>query len=900
MRRLSKIIYRIPLIVGCLFLAWVMVLLTKDTAVPYLVQEFDLTEAEVAFSWETDGGFNGADGDGVPALMNGFIDAYNICGYYDYELFYLETGNVTAQDIRAGYVVLFLIFTLILTVPVMIGGIRSKKKISFYEVFHCYFISGLFLGMILLVGKTPSYRSVMLLVVGWVYMNLAKSCLEIKEQRSLQGFLKRFPKSLFFCYIGILCILLAMPVFMPDETLPEANMETKNAIFAKLQEINLVTSQYEENLKKNIENQQKKEEENKEEQNKEENKEQLNKQDSVVRDDSENNILKNQNNYEEDDENPRDENEDDENENTVNNDNGNESNITDVDENGLDESGANDNGLGFGGSETEGIGLGFGGSETDGIGLGIGGSGIGGGGISGGRTDRTGNLQLQGKTILTVYSDFNPGRNIYIRLFYAEEYEDKRWKKVDDGEDIPVFYSLQTSWSAGNTKTAESTEDAAAAKSTEDTEAVEGILQLEYGTANSETTLNKTDPNRILVSSSRAFDEYYGEVEDYFSGDCKVVPTDLQKVLENEFPQMFGLGADAFSREEAIQEIEQLLEERAYYTLSPGKVPAGEDFITWFLTEKKCGYCMHFASAGVMMLRQAGISSRYAEGYVVPASAWKQGENGIWYAEVMDKNAHAWAEVYIDSAGSSAEEDWDDTDSGNGYSGDGNFGDGYWKPVEMTPAYDGELAGSFAGQSDQYVGRLVIPAVIIKIVKWILKAVFTVILAALGVFLYQKGLSWYEYRMLHTGSRNRDVRNMMRLLLNKSARSNKEVKRVLEKGNLTREEFTETISDLITESEEDETAAANMKKWFAQLSNYGYQASFGKVISRQQRMEALCLYGKLKHELFQKKKRNWLQLFRRKKETDFSYSEEKKETGCSYSEEKKETDCSYLETERLD
>ena len=864
MKRLSKIMYRIPLIVGCLFLAWVMVLLTEDTAVPYLVQEFDLTEAEAAFSWGTDGWFHGAAGDGVPALMNGFIDAYNVCGYYDQELFYLETGNVTAQDIRAGYVVLFLIFALILTLPVMVGAIGSKKKISFYEIVHCYLISGLFLGMILLVGKTPSYRSVMLLVIGWVYMNLAKSCLEIKEQQSLQGFFKRFPKGLVFCYIGILCILLTMPVFMPDETLPEANMETKNAIFAKLQEINLVTSQYEENLKKNIENQQKKEEE-----------------------DSENNILKNQNNYEEDDENPRDENEDDENENTVNNNNGNESNINDVDENGISGSGADEiglgesgangnglgfdgsetdgNGLGFGGSETDGIGLGIGGSETDGIGLGIGGSGIGGGGISGGRTDRTGNLQLQGKTILTVYSDFNPGRNIYIRLFYAEKYEDNRWKKVDDGEDVPVFYSLQSSWSAGNTKTAEDAEDAAVAEGTENTEAAERILQLEYKTANSEASLNETDLNRILVSSSRAFDERYGEAADYFREDCKIVPADLQKVLENEFPQMFGMGADAFSREEAIQEIERLLEERAYYTLSPGKVPAGEDFIHWFLTEKKCGYCMHFASAGVMMLRQAGISSRYAEGYVVPASAWKQGENGIWYAEVMDKNAHAWAEVYIDSAGSFAAEDWDDTDSGNGYSDNGYSGDGYWKPVEMTPAYDGELAGSFAGQSDQYVGRLVIPAVIIKVVKWILTAVFAVILAALGVFLYQKGLSWYEYRMLHTGSRNQDVRNMIRLLLNKSARSNKEVKRVLEKGNLTREEFTETISDLITESEEDEKAAANIKKWFAQLSNYGYQASFGKVISRQQRMEALCLYGKLKHGLFQKKK----------------------ETGCSYSEEKK-------------
>lgn len=101
------------------------------------------------------------------------------------------------------------------------------------------------------------------------------------------------------------------------------------------------------------------------------------------------------------------------------------------------------------------------------------------------------------------------------------------------------------------------------------------------------------------------------------------------------------------------REIEYLLFARCAYTLSPDPLPPGEDAAEFFLTESRRGYCVHFATAGVVLLRALGIPARYAEGYVAPV------QNGEW-VDVPDRNAHAWVELYLSGCG--------------------------WFPMEMTPA----------------------------------------------------------------------------------------------------------------------------------------------------------------------------------------------------------------------
>lgn len=96
------------------------------------------------------------------------------------------------------------------------------------------------------------------------------------------------------------------------------------------------------------------------------------------------------------------------------------------------------------------------------------------------------------------------------------------------------------------------------------------------------------------------------------------------------------------------------------YDTAPGRTPAGADFVEHFLYESRRGYCMHFASAAVLMFRAMGVPARYVEGYVVRPEDY-QGHQ----ADIYDRNAHAWPEIYLEPYG--------------------------WVPVEVTPGADGAL-----------------------------------------------------------------------------------------------------------------------------------------------------------------------------------------------------------------
>ena len=108
--------------------------------------------------------------------------------------------------------------------------------------------------------------------------------------------------------------------------------------------------------------------------------------------------------------------------------------------------------------------------------------------------------------------------------------------------------------------------------------------------------------------------------------------------------------------------VAEYLDQIAEYDPDTPATPEGEDYVSYFLTESRRGYCMHFASAATLMLRTLGMPARYVVGYVadVPASG---------HVNVPDSAAHAWVEIYLDGYG--------------------------WEPVEVTPAY----AGSAPGQS---------------------------------------------------------------------------------------------------------------------------------------------------------------------------------------------------------
>lgn len=143
-----------------------------------------------------------------------------------------------------------------------------------------------------------------------------------------------------------------------------------------------------------------------------------------------------------------------------------------------------------------------------------------------------------------------------------------------------------------------------------------------------------------------ALNQYVREIEETY-GITRI--TDVDPDYETNFNRLTTAAV-----------VRSILSEKASYNLYLDSIPAGTDTIQYFLETGHEGYCMHFASAGVLLLQELGVPARYASGYIVKASSFYR-EDGQFTAEVADRNAHAWAEIYLE-----------------------NYG---WVPYEMTPGY---------------------------------------------------------------------------------------------------------------------------------------------------------------------------------------------------------------------
>lgn len=165
-----------------------------------------------------------------------------------------------------------------------------------------------------------------------------------------------------------------------------------------------------------------------------------------------------------------------------------------------------------------------------------------------------------------------------------------------------------------------------------------------------------------------------------------------------EFCEQYNLDS---SSENIVEKVAAIFEEDYEYTLMPGRTPKNKEFVNYFLSETKKGYCAYFATSATLIFRYLGIPARYAGGYVLQSADFESGtsikladdksedadagenrgsellsdwtistaglETGIYPLglceyEIDDSMAHAWVEIYIDGFG--------------------------WLPVETTPSSD--------------------------------------------------------------------------------------------------------------------------------------------------------------------------------------------------------------------
>lgn len=126
----------------------------------------------------------------------------------------------------------------------------------------------------------------------------------------------------------------------------------------------------------------------------------------------------------------------------------------------------------------------------------------------------------------------------------------------------------------------------------------------------------------------------------------------------------FEYNMEVRTTHEAILAVIRYLVNNYQYSVTPAQ-PSGEyeSDLDAFLLETKEGYCVQFATAATLILRELGIPARYVQGYIADngEKGLDENQNTQYTFDVYDDQAHAWVEVYIEGLG--------------------------WRTYEATPSY---------------------------------------------------------------------------------------------------------------------------------------------------------------------------------------------------------------------
>lgn len=162
------------------------------------------------------------------------------------------------------------------------------------------------------------------------------------------------------------------------------------------------------------------------------------------------------------------------------------------------------------------------------------------------------------------------------------------------------------------------------------------------------------DRNYVLHTSKPITQRYRYRMRSYLNYQTDLELTSALRARSLQLPangnprsraMVAQLRTDSSSdRDYATRLLRYFREQPFFYTLNPPVL--GEASIDEFMFDTREGFCEHYASSFVYFMRAAGIPARVVVGY--QGGEYNPFEN---YTMVYQYNAHAWAEVWLESEG---------------------------------------------------------------------------------------------------------------------------------------------------------------------------------------------------------------------------------------------------------
>lgn len=120
------------------------------------------------------------------------------------------------------------------------------------------------------------------------------------------------------------------------------------------------------------------------------------------------------------------------------------------------------------------------------------------------------------------------------------------------------------------------------------------------------------------------------------------VPYTMSRQLRELAVRLCG---DASSPREKAARVSDYFQSNFQYSMDKPPRRYGKDPLEWFLESEHPAHCEYFASSTALILRSAGVPTRYVTGYVMDEP---DDEIGSWKA--CNRDAHAWVEAYDDES----------------------------------------------------------------------------------------------------------------------------------------------------------------------------------------------------------------------------------------------------------